>query len=45
LLPVKPKILKLHSNMRCCKSHAAFFNLLFQNVSTNLNGATEFLAP
>jgi hypothetical protein len=30
---------------RCCKSHAAPFNLLFLSVSTNLNGATEFLAP
>jgi hypothetical protein len=30
---------------RCCKSHAAPFNLLFHNVSTNLNGASESLAP
>ncbi len=30
---------------RCCKSHAAHFNLLFHNNSTNLNGATESLAP
>jgi hypothetical protein len=30
---------------RCCKSHAASFNLLFHNISTNLNGATESLAP
>jgi hypothetical protein len=30
---------------RCCKSHAAPFNLLFHNISTNLNGATESLAP
>jgi hypothetical protein len=27
------------------ESHAALFNLLFHNISTNLNGATESLAP
>jgi hypothetical protein len=27
------------------KSHAAPFNLLLHNISTNLNGATESLAP
>jgi hypothetical protein len=30
---------------RCYKSHAAPFTLLFHNISTNLNGATESLAP
>jgi hypothetical protein len=46
ILPlVKPKLLKLYANIRrCCKSHAAPFNLLFHNISTNLNGATESLA-
>jgi hypothetical protein len=44
--PVKPKILKFYAkNRRCCKSHAAPFNLLFHSISTNLNGATESLAP
>jgi hypothetical protein len=46
LPPVKPKILKCYAKIRgCCKSHAALFNLLFHNISTNLNGATESLAP
>jgi hypothetical protein len=46
LTQVLPKILKLNENIRrCCKSHAAPFNLLFHNFSTNLNGVTEFLAP
>jgi hypothetical protein len=47
LLPlVKPKILKfLQKIRRCYKSHAAPFNLLIHNISTNLNGATESLAP
>jgi hypothetical protein len=47
LLPlVKPKILKFSAKIRrCCKSNAAPFNLLFHNISTNLNGATESLAP
>ncbi len=44
--PVKPKILKLYAKIRrSCKSHAAPFNLLFHNISTNLNGATESSAP
>jgi hypothetical protein len=30
---------------RCFKSHAAPFNLLFHNISTLFNGATESLAP
>jgi hypothetical protein len=38
---VKPKILKFSANnIRCCESHAAPFNLLFNNISTNLDGAT-----
>jgi hypothetical protein len=43
LPPVKPKILKVYAKIsrKCCKSHAASFNLLFHNISTNLNGATE----
>jgi hypothetical protein len=46
LPPVKPKILKFYAKIRrCCKSHAAPFNLLFHNIITNLNGATESLAP
>jgi hypothetical protein len=46
LPPVKPKILKFYAKIsRCCKSHAAPFNLLFHNISTNLIGATESLAP
>jgi hypothetical protein len=46
LPPVKPKILKFYAKIRrCCKLHAAPFNLLFCNISTNLNGATESLAP
>jgi hypothetical protein len=45
LLQVKPKILKCYAKIRrCCKSQAAPFNLLFHNISTNLNGATESLA-
>jgi hypothetical protein len=45
LLPVKPKILKFYAKIRkCCKSHAAPFSLLFHNISTNLNCATESLA-
>jgi hypothetical protein len=46
LPPVKPKILTFFEKIRRCgKSHAAPFNLLFHNISTNVNGATEFLAP
>jgi hypothetical protein len=46
LPPVKPKILKFYAKIRgCCKSHAAPFYLLSHNNSTNLNGATESLAP
>jgi hypothetical protein len=46
LPPVKPKILKCYAKIRrCSKSHAVPFNLLFHNISTNLNGATESLAP
>jgi hypothetical protein len=46
LPPVKPKILKLYAKIRRrCKSHVAPFNLLFHNISANLNGATESLAP
>jgi hypothetical protein len=38
--------IKIIANIRrCCKSHAAHFYLLFHNISTNLNGDTEFLAP
>jgi hypothetical protein len=46
LPPVKPKKLIFYANIRrCCKSHAAPFNLLFNNISTHWNGATESLAP
>jgi hypothetical protein len=46
LTPVKPKLLKFYANIRrCCKPHAAPFKLLFHDISANLNGATESLAP
>jgi hypothetical protein len=45
LPPVKLKILKFYAKIRgCCKSLEALFNLLFHNISTNLNGATQSLA-
>jgi hypothetical protein len=46
LPPVKTKILKFYAKIRrCCKSHAAPFDLFFHNISTNVNGASESLAP
>ncbi len=46
LPPAKPKRVKFYAKLRrCCISHAAPFNMLFHNISTNLNGATEFSAP
>jgi hypothetical protein len=43
---LSPKYYNFMQKMRrCCKSHAAPFNLFFHNISTNLNGATESLAP
>jgi hypothetical protein len=40
------KLLEFYANFRrCCKSHAAPFDLLFYNISANMNGATESLAP
>jgi hypothetical protein len=45
LPPVKPKILKFYAKIRrYCKSQAAPFILLFHNINTNLNGATQSLA-
>ncbi len=37
LPPVKTKILEFYAKIRrCCKSHAAPFDLFFHNISTNL---------
>jgi hypothetical protein len=41
---LKPKILKFYAKIEGAENHMQHL-LLFYNISTNLNGATESLAP